>query len=66
MYKRQPIFLCHGEIDEVVPKAASKKSLDILLKNGIKAELYFFDGGHEITDDLIEYCREKIKQEFLS
>ena len=30
-----PIFLCHGEMDEVVPKAASKKSLDILLKKGI-------------------------------
>ena len=61
-----PIFLCHGEMDAVVPNAASKKSLDILLKNGVKSELYFFDGGHEITSDLIEYCREKIKQEFLS
>ena len=61
-----PIFLCHGEMDAVVPKAASKKSFDILLKNGVKSELYFFDGGHEITNDLIEHCREKIKQEFLS
>jgi phospholipase/carboxylesterase len=61
-----PIFLCHGNFDQVVPKEASQKSFDILLKNGNKSDLYFFDGGHEITNDLIEHCREKIKQEFLS
>jgi len=61
-----PIFLCHGEMDAVVPKAASKKSFDILLKNGVKSELYFFDGGHEINNDLIGYCRGKIEQQFLS
>ncbi len=60
-----PIFLCHGIIDQVVPKAASQKSFDILLENGVKSELYFFDGGHEITNDVIQYCREKIKDEFL-
>ena len=61
-----PMYLCHGEMDEVVPKAASEKSLDILLKKGIKSELYFFDGGHEINNDLINYCRRKIEQQFLS
>jgi phospholipase/carboxylesterase len=61
-----PIFLCHGNIDQVVDKTASQKSFDILLKNGVKSELYFFDGGHEITNNLIQYCREKIKQQFLS
>ena len=61
-----PIFLCHGEMDAVVPKAASKKSFDILLKNGVKSELFFFDGGHEINNDLIGYCRGKIEQQFLS
>jgi len=60
------IFLCHGNIDQVVPQAASQRSFDILLENGVKSELYFFDGGHEITNDLIEYCRETIKQKFLS
>ena len=61
-----PIFLCHGNIDQVVNKAASQKSFDILLENRILSELYFFDGGHEITNNLIQYCREKIKQKFLS
>jgi len=61
-----PIFLCHGNIDQVVPKSASKKSFDILIKNGVKSELYFFDGGHEITKDLIDHCREKIKELFVS
>ena len=61
-----PIFLCHGKIDEVVPKEASKKSLDILRKNGIKSELYFFNGGHEINYDLIDHCNKIIKQKFLN
>ena len=61
-----PIFLCDGEMDAVVPKAAFNKSFDILLKNGVKSELYFFDGGHEINNDLIGYCRWKIEQQFLS
>ena len=61
-----PIFLCHGNYDQVVPKAASQKSFEMLLNNEVKSELYFFDGGHEITDELIQHCREKIKQEFLS
>ena len=61
-----PVFLCHGNLDQVVPKEASQKSFDILMKNGIKSDLYFFDGGHEINHNLIEYCRKIIKQKFLS
>ena len=60
-----PIFLCHGNLDQVVPKEASQKSYDILRKNGIKADLYFFEGGHEISKDLIDHCRGIIKQNFL-
>ena len=48
-----PIFLCHGNMDQVVPKEASQKSFDILMKNGIKSDLYFFDGGHEINQNYI-------------
>ena len=61
-----PIFLCHGNMDQVVPKEASQKSFDILKENGNKSDLYFFEGGHEINDDLIKYCRGVIKQEFLN
>ena len=61
-----PIFLCHGNIDQVVPKEASQKSFDILRRNGIKSDLYFFEGGHEIPNDLIDHCRVIIKQKFLS
>ena len=60
------IFLCHGDMDEVVPQSASQKSLEILLKNGIKSELYLFNGGHEINNDLIDHCREKIKEQFIN
>ena len=61
-----PIFLCHGNLDQVVPKTASERSFNMLLKNEIKSELYFHEGGHEITNDLIDHCRGKIKQQFLS
>ncbi len=61
-----PIFLCHGIMDQVVPKAASQKSFDILLKNGMQSELYFFEGGHEINNDLIDHCRGIIKKRFLN
>ena len=66
-FKDMPsIFLYHGKMDQVVPKAASQKSFDILLKKGVKSELYLFDGGHEISNDLIDNCRGKIKEQFLS
>ncbi len=61
-----PVFLCHGNFDQVVPREASQKSFDILRKNGVKSELYFFDGGHEINQHLIDYCRGIIKQNFLN
>ena len=61
-----PIFLYHGNMDQIVPKTASQKSFDILLKNGAKSELYFFDGGHEINNDLIDHCRTTIKERLLS
>ena len=61
-----PIFLCHGNMDQIVPVGASQKSFDILLKNGAKSELYLFDGGHEISNDLINHCRGKIEEQFLS
>ena len=60
-----PVFLCHGNLDQVVPKDASQKSFDILRKNGIKSDLYFFNGGHEINSNLINYCKGIIKQKFL-
>jgi len=61
-----PIFLCHGNMDQVVPKEASQKSFDILRNNGIESDLYIFEGGHEINYDLIDHCKEIIKQKFLS
>ena len=60
-----PIFLCHGNMDQIVPHEASKKSFEILLSNGAKTELFFFNGGHEINNDLIDHCRGKIKEKCL-
>ena len=60
-----PVFLFHGNMDQVVPLEASKKSFEILRENGINSELYFFEGGHEINKDLIDHCSRIIKQKFL-
>ncbi len=62
---KSPIFLFHGTMDQVVPMAASKRSLEILLNNEIKSELYLFEGGHEINNDLINHCRGIIEKHFL-
>ena len=61
-----PIFLCHGNMDQIVPQAASQKSFEILLKNEANSKLYFFNGGHEINNELIDHCRGIIKEKFLS
>ena len=61
-----PVFLFHGNMDQVVPKEASQKSFNNLRKNGIRSELYFFEGGHEISNDLIEHCSRIIKDKFIS
>ena len=62
---KSKIYFCHGISDQVVPKTASENSFKIMLKNGFKSELYFFDGGHEISNDLIEHCRRIIREQFL-
>ena len=61
-----PVFLSHGNNDQVVPKEASKTSFDLLSENGIESDLYLFEGGHEINNDLIDHYSEIIKQKFLS
>ena len=61
-----PIYLCHGTMDQVVPKSASQKSFNTLIENGVKSEIFFFDGGHEINNSLLEYCSQIIKKQFLS
>ena len=61
-----PVFLCHGNWDQVVPKDASQKTFDMLKNNGNKSDLYFFNGGHEIDSNLIDHCKEIIKQKFLA
>ena len=61
-----PIFLCHGNMDQIVPVGASQKTFNTLLENAAKSELFLFDGGHEINNDLINHCRGKIEEQFLS
>ena len=61
-----PVFLSHGNMDQVVDKEASQKTFDILKENGNKSELYIFEGGHEISNELIDHYRGIIKKIFLN
>ena len=61
-----PVFLSHGNMDQVVDKEASQKTFDILKENGNQSELYIFEGGHEISNELIDHYRGIIKKIFLN
>ena len=39
-----PVFLTHGQYDEVVPKKASEKILDNLNQKKVQADLFIFQG----------------------
>ncbi len=59
-----PVFLSHGNLDSVVSISESEKTFSLLKNYGIRSELYSFNGGHEITNDLISHLRRIIKNEF--
>ncbi len=48
-----PIILSHGENDEIVPCSASSQLINSLKLNQLNAELFLFEGGHEITPELL-------------
>ncbi|KGG13096.1 MULTISPECIES: alpha/beta hydrolase [Prochlorococcus] len=51
--QRSPIFLTHGVNDEVVPIEASRKIIELLKTNELESDLYEFQGGHEINEEII-------------
>ncbi len=50
--KCPPIFLSHGEFDQVVPIEASRKISNLLKDNDLLFNLFTFKGEHEITKDV--------------
>jgi len=56
-----PVFLTHGDNDEVVPLEASQKLLKIFKKTNCDCELYIFNGAHEINQNAISNICSFIK-----
>ena len=57
-----PVFLFHGDQDEVVPIQASQKILMNLKNNKLEANLFKFRGGHEIPQEVIQEINLVLKK----
>ncbi|ABX08225.1 alpha/beta hydrolase [Prochlorococcus marinus] len=49
-----PIFLTHGDNDELVPLEAAKKIFALAKQNNNQCDIYTFNGGHEIPQEAID------------
>ena len=56
-----PVFLTHGINDDVVPYAACQHIISALEKMKINAELFNFEGGHEIPPEAIPGIQRILK-----
>ncbi len=52
-HQRPAVFLTHGNKDEVVPSLASEQLMKSLNTNELEVELFRFDGGHEIPQEIM-------------
>ncbi len=57
-----PVFLTHGSQDAVVPLNASRKLYELLGENFNNVELYIFDGGHEISAEVVKKIQVFLNQ----
>ena len=52
-----PVLIMHGKQDEVVPLAAAQKARDILESQAVPLEYREFDGGHQISPQMLDAAR---------
>jgi predicted esterase len=55
-----PIFIGHGENDEIVPCKSSKKIHEILKKETKNVDLHLYNGGHKIGLSYIKEAKMRI------
>jgi len=60
--KSPPIFLTHGLDDDVVPYEASKRLIRALKNNKLEADVNLFEGGHEISLELIPIIQSALQK----
>ena len=60
---KTPIFISHGEKDQVIPIENFHKATEFLKKNGCNFELHIFpQDGHNISPDTITFLQKFIKK----
>ena len=52
-----PVLIMHGKQDEVVPLQAAQKARDALELQAVSLEYHEFDGGHQITSQMLDVAR---------
>ncbi len=57
-----PIFLTHGANDQVVPVEASQQIYNLFKASKLDIEKQIFQGGHEISNELISNMKYMIKK----
>ncbi len=63
--KVPPVFLSHGNNDSVVPVNATKELVKVFDQNSIIHQRVFFDGGHEISQEIYIEIEKFMKKCFL-
>ncbi|MEO0687713.1 MAG: alpha/beta hydrolase [Cyanobacteria bacterium J06649_11] len=52
-----PMLIMHGKHDEIVPLQAAQKARDILKSQPVSLEYREFDGGHQISSEMLDVVR---------
>ncbi len=61
--KETPIFIGHGENDDIVPSKSSKRIYEILKNETKNVELHLYNGGHKIGLSYIKEAKKLILSE---
>ena len=60
-----PVVLFHGTQDEVVPIQASRELAASLQINNVVVETFFFEGGHEIPQEIMQTIQQTLFKWFI-
>ena len=59
-----PLYISHGESDEVIPYLESKQTLDVLDKNEIKYNYNSFNQGHGVNQENLKSFLDWLKDKY--
>jgi phospholipase/carboxylesterase len=62
--KYVPIFMAHGDYDDVVPPVLAQKSLDVLQRHGYQVEWHSYPIGHEVSPQEVADIAQWLRRVF--